>query len=165
MSPVHIILADYDAARRTTIAEAAVCRGVVVHQCSDRIEALGKYWILFSEGVIPRAVVASWLMDTPESRSFFSLIGREVDHTSLSLFRNASQLDPEGILACYTDRPAETLQELSGEGLAGLVQVLDLELVRLEDILHHICLTAPGRAAECSATSDAYPAIAARLSR
>ena len=124
---IHVILADYDPTRREQVALGMEGPDILVHKCVDRIEALGKYWMLYSEGILPRAVVANWLMDTPESRSFFSAVGREVDHTSMSLFTNVSRLDPDGILVCYTEDMPETVTELEHSAVADKVQVVRAE--------------------------------------
>ena len=130
---IHVILADYDLERRELVAAGLEGPDILVHKCSDRIEALGKYWLLYAEGILPRAVVASWLMDTPASRSFFSAVGREVDHTSLALFTNVGRLDPDGILVCYTDDMPETVTELEHSSVADKVQV-----VWAEDAPHEV---------------------------
>ena len=133
LNVIHVILADYDTDRRDLVAEGMLSPDILVHKCSDRIEALGKYWMLYAEGILPRAVVANWLMDTHESRSFFSAVGREVDHTSLALFVNVAKLDPHGILVCYTDDMAETVTELEHSEVADKVQV-----VRMEDATQEV---------------------------
>jgi hypothetical protein len=124
MSQIHVILADYNYERMAEVAESLAGLGAVVHQCGNRIEAMGKYWLLYAEGILPRAVVASWLMDTPDSRAFFSAVGREVDHTSLALFSNVCRLDPAGILICYSDDLPETVTELEHAGVADKVVVV-----------------------------------------
>lgn len=132
MNQVHVILADYDAERLEKVAGSLAKTGATVHRCRDRIEAMGKYWLLYAEGILPRAVVASWLMDTPESRAFFSAVGREVDHTSLALFVNVSRLDPAGILVCYTCNMPETVTELENSSASDKVMVVRAEDAEVE---------------------------------
>ena len=116
---VHILIIDYNAARRGDIIALFAGRPIIFHEASGRTEGLGRLWELAAEGITPRAVLTSWLLDEPDARKFFSLIGREVDHTSLSLLQNMLRIDEANpthrtMLVCYATSQAEA-EEAMGE--------------------------------------------------
>jgi hypothetical protein len=146
MGSSHVLLVDYGVNNLDILAKRLELVGVIPHKCISRIDALGKLWELVSNHIIPRGVISSWLLDDPEGREFYSLIGREIDHTSLSLFRNAAKLDPrDTILICYTNNLPETCGELNNEiidneidaelqrYLGDIVFVVDLSKHKLEE--------------------------------
>lgn len=125
--PVHILVVDYDDRRRNTIQQLFSGRQIIFHEAKNRTEGLGRLWELAAEGITPRAVLSSWLLDEPKARDFFRLIGREIDHTCLSLLTNILKIDTANttpnktILVCYTstfDQAAEAMGELAAEGIA-----------------------------------------------
>lgn len=167
MSTTHVILADYNQTRRESVAQALKELDTVVHQCDNRIDAMGKYWLLYAEGILPRAVVASWLMDTPESRAFFSAVGREVDHTSLALFANVARLDPQGILICYTDNMTEAVTELESSAVAEKVMLVSAcdAVAEVPELVQSDYRTRTHASKTSAALSDAFYVRTARLSR
>jgi hypothetical protein len=128
----HVLIVDYCEERRKELRGLLLRERVVCHEAGNRMEAIGRLWELASLGVIPRAVITNWLLDEPKAREFFSLIGREIDHTSLNFIKNVMKIDlaneaaNKTITICYaeTDELAdEAVSELAGEGLTDQVAV------------------------------------------
>lgn len=114
LSGTHVIITDYDSQSRQSIAEKLSSHGATVHACEDKAEALRNFWSMLQNGLVPRAVIANWLSDKPSDRDFWRKIGREVDHTNLSLFRSVDKLDKDrAIMICYADDQDEARYELS----------------------------------------------------
>lgn len=111
--------------------------GTTVHRCSDRLEAMSKLWELVASDIRIRAIISSWRLQDDEARQFYSLIGREVDHTSLNIYRNSLKIDPtqQTFLVCYTHHPEEAVQNLRQARLYQHVAVADMRHVTPEDIV------------------------------
>lgn len=123
-SNTHVLIVDYDEGRRDTLCSLFDDHAAQIHPAKGKAEALGILWQLASNGIVPRAIMANWLMDDPQAREFFSLVGREIDHTCLDLLKNAIKIDEsisdaETIMICYTDEKmmGEALLELQAEHL------------------------------------------------
>jgi len=133
----HILLVDYRPNLLDLFARLFDAQGAITHRCVDRMDAIGKLWELIDKGIHPRALLTNWVLDDPEARKFYHLIGREVDHTSLGLLRNATIMDPEGhtVLVCYTDDPTEAIPNLSAERLIDKVALVNSHQHRPEEIV------------------------------
>jgi len=126
----HVLLVDYRPNVLQDLSDKFSEHSAFVHTALNRTDALGKLWALASDRIIPRAIISSWLLDDPEGRRFYKLIGREIDHTSLYLFKQAAKLDeiyPEHntIMLCYAEDTAEAAFELSLSGLSDKVGIAD----------------------------------------
>lgn len=124
----HVLLVDYDQGNRRRLIEAFDDEQATIHECRSRWEAAGMLMDLLREGILPRGVLANWLLDDPQRRAFYREVGREVDHTSMSLFRDAAAADRENrtIMVCYTHLYEEALSELTAEQLDTKVAVANL---------------------------------------
>lgn len=133
----HVLLVDYQTNRLAQLDEAFKGENAIVHTTSSRVDAMGMLWELIRARIKPRAVISSWLLDDPQGRAFYSAIGREVDHTSLSLWRNVAKLDSsETIMLCYSDSHIrEAAAELSNEGLDRHVVLSDISRRPVSDVV------------------------------
>jgi hypothetical protein len=101
--------------------------GATVHLARNRFDAVGMYWRLYSNNIIPRAVITKWWISPPGSDQykFFESIGRLDDCTSLPVLRNAVKLDPTSLFIIYAKSVAAAKAGLKASNLSGSVFLCD----------------------------------------
>lgn len=132
----HVLLVDYQLDVLNKFESVFSQHGTITHHCHDRIDAHGKLWELVNKGITPRAIITNWILQDDKAREFYRAIGREVDHTSFNLLRNAITIDPENktILVCYTKDPQEATSTLSSSGLLDRVVVVNRNNTTIETL-------------------------------
>lgn len=137
LSNSHALVVDY---REDILKQFKNClenKNISTHIFTNRLDALSRLWEMVDKKVYPRAIITNWLLNDPEAREFYSLIHREVDHTSLNLVKNAAKMDIDNktIIICYTDRPGETQKQLAHLDLLDQIAVLDSDEHSVDDVV------------------------------
>jgi CheY-like chemotaxis protein len=136
MNPIAMVV-DYDPDRIEEAGTILEDLGYSVVTSTNRMEAIGLYWAHYIREELPTAVICPWLLEPVSSRSFYSTIGREIDHTSLGFFKQVHRLDPQAVCICHTYHPGETSFELDAEGLLSVI-VADLNSVPLSMVIRRV---------------------------
>lgn len=136
MTPLAMVV-DYDPDRIDEAVMILDDLGYDTITSTNRMEALGMYWARYLREELPAVVISPWLLEPVSSRSFYSTIGREIDHTSLGFFKQVHRLDPQAVCVCHTYHPGETSFELDAEGLLSVI-IADLNSVQLPLVLRRV---------------------------
>ncbi len=101
------------------LGETFAAAGAIVHVARNRYDAMGVYWNLFNNKIIPRAVISKWWITAPDSAQFefFKAIDRLEDCSALPVLKNAIQLDPGGLYIVYTNHVKEAKLSLKTNDL------------------------------------------------
>lgn len=101
--------------------------GATVHLARNRFDAVGTYWKLYSNNIIPRAVITKWWISPPGSdqHEFFKSIDRLDDCTALPVLKNAVKLDPTSLFIIYAKSIAAAKAGLKASNLSSSVFLCD----------------------------------------
>ena len=130
LSDTHILLIMSDEHLIEELMLTFKEAGAVVHIARNRFEAMATYWSLYSNKIIPRAVISKWWIASLDSAqyAFFKSIDRLEDCTALPVLKNAIQLDPGGLFIVYTNHVKEAKTCLKANELSQ-VYICDREKV------------------------------------
>jgi len=132
---IHILLVEDDEETRRQVRNELEQAGAIIHEACSRTKALGLYFELVADDIIPRAVVTDWFLHSPDSAEyrFYKLIDRPVDNTAQHLIERIRHIDPHVAIVVHSgyhdDIPTKDLQVCvvqKGEPLHRIIQVIDL---------------------------------------
>ena len=120
LSDTHILLIMSDENLILDLTDTFADSGATVHVARNRYDAMAVYWHLFTNKIIPRAVISKWWISAPDSAQyeFLKAIGRLEDCTALPVLKNAIQLDPGGLYIVYTNHVKEAKASLKSHSLS-----------------------------------------------
>lgn len=127
LSDTNILLVMSDEQLIASLSDVLKSCGATVHVAKNRFDAVGMYWKLYAQSIIPRAVVTKWWIAPPGSDQykFFNSINRLEDCTALPVLKNAIKLDPSGLYIVYARSIKEARAALKENNMQAGVYVCD----------------------------------------
>lgn len=127
LTDTNVLLVMSDEKLIATLSDVLKGCGATVHVAKNRFDAVGMYWKLYAQSIIPRAVVTKWWIAPPGSDQykFFSSINRLEDCTALPVLKNAIKLDPSGLYIVYAKSIKEARAALKANDMQSGVYVCD----------------------------------------
>ena len=130
---IHALVVDDCDDTRLALRQALEAEGAIVHEASTRTKALGLYFELMTDDIIPRAVITDWILHSPESAEyrFYELIGRPVDNTALHLIQRIRTVDPDVAIIVHSGFKDDIPGNLGvnvvqkGESIGKVLQLID----------------------------------------
>lgn len=130
---IHTLVVDDCDDTRLALRQALEHEGAIVHEASTRTKALGLYFELMADDIVPRAVITDWVLHAPESAEyrFYELIGRPVDNTALHLIQRIRTVDPDVAIVVHSGFMDDIPRNLGvsvvqkGESIARVLQIID----------------------------------------
>lgn len=129
---IHILVVDSDDDDIAILTGFLKSHGAICHVVKNRTEAMGRYVTLFTEKIVPRAIITDWFINQPQSGeyNFYETINRPEANTSKRLIERFKIIDPEVDIIVYTSYVDKVPKEIE----AGIVRKGD-SLVQVVDIL------------------------------
>ena len=132
LKDIHILIVDSDDNDITILTEFLKSYGAICHVVKNRTEAMGRYVTLFTDKIVPRAIVTDWYINQPQSGeyNFYETINRPEANTSKRLIERFKIIDPEVDIVVYTSYVDEVPKEVEanvvrkGDSLSQIVSIL-----------------------------------------
>lgn len=101
---IHLLIVDGNEVDKQVMVPALEAEGAICHIVQNRTEALGLYLTLFTDSIVPRAVITDWYINPPSTREFkfYKAINRPEANTSKALIERFRKLDEEVEIILYT---------------------------------------------------------------
>lgn len=101
---IHLLIVDGNEVDKQVMLSALEAEGAICHVVQNRTEALGLYLTLFTDSIVPRAIITGWYINPPSTREykFYKAINRPEANTSKALIERFRKLDKEVEVIIYT---------------------------------------------------------------
>lgn len=129
---IHILIIDNNDTDRGLLTAFLEEKGAKCHPVKNRTEAMGLYVTLFTDNIIPRAIITEWYINPPKSdeHNFYVAIDRPEINTSQRLIERFKIIDPDVDVVIYTSYVDKVNTEdipviRKGDDLNKILKILD----------------------------------------
>ena len=133
LKDVHLLVIDNISNDRSSLVNFLEQEGAICHVAKTRVEAMGLYMALFTDNIVPRAIITEWYLNPPGSMEFefYNKIGKSESNTAVNLIRRLRIIDPDVAIIVHS----AYLDDMIHEGLPVHVVQKGQSYMRIVDIL------------------------------